>query len=202
MAAIKLDLADCLADSPQTRALLKVFENDAGCLTKYARGVYYAFERIAAAQKEVTAATQALSEHLRNFDKSGSILTNDNSYISSTLQEFAKKVDQVATFNAILQTQVAESAAFQSRQFLENFLSDLESLKIQFHSADDIHIEAMKRFTKLSKKRPNESNWQEATDHLHAARKGFHVTSMSYCSKLNILQVRMLFCLYFIVKLD
>lgn len=189
MAAIKLELSDCLADSPQTRALLKVFEDDAECLSNYSRGTYHAFARIASAQKEVTAATQALSQHLRNFDKCGSTLTNDNSYISSALQEFAEKVNQVATFNAILQTQVAENAAFQSQQFLENFLSDIESLKTQFHSADSIHIEAMKRLAKLSKKRAVESSWQEATDHLHAARKGFHVTSMSYCSKLNLLQV-------------
>lgn len=188
MAAIKLELTDCLTDSPQTRALLKVFEDDAECLTNYARGVNYAFERIASAQQEVTAATQALSQHLRNFDKYSSTLASDNNYISSALQEFAEKVDQVATFNAILQTQVAENAAFQSRQFLETYLSDIESLKVQFHSADSVHIEAMKRLAKLSRKRAVESNWQEATDHLHAARKGFHVTSMTYCSMLNILQ--------------
>nr|XP_039274655.1 DCC-interacting protein 13-alpha-like [Styela clava] len=190
MASIKLELADCLADSPQTRALIGVFQEDAEALTNYARGLEYAFQRIAYAQNELTAATQALAQHLREFDSQKFTLTTDNDYISSTMQQLASKIDQVSTFNAVLQTQLVENATYHSGRFVEKYLMQYQKLKAQFESQDKIHQEAMKRAAKLSKKRISESSWQESTDHLHIARKAFHETSMNYCATMNLLQAR------------
>lgn len=189
MAASRLELADCCSESPQSRALIRVFESDAEVLAEYARDLQSIFQRISVAQNQLNEATQALSDKLREFHKKDFILCADNEFIGSVMNELAGKVDQISSYNAVLQTQIMEHAVYPSSRFVEKYVSEVEHMKVQFKDNDKAHIEAMKRMAKVSKKRANEAQLEEATDHLCAARRQFHITSMVYCSMLNLLQV-------------
>lgn len=52
----------------QTRNLLSVFEKDAMVLKKYSVGLHNCCQRVMKAQNELCAATQSLSQHLRNYE--------------------------------------------------------------------------------------------------------------------------------------
>lgn len=95
MSTIKLELKDCLDDTPQTRALIGVFQDDADVLTNYAQGLAATFQRISIAQSELTSATQALAQHLREFEIQNFTLTDENDHVRSTMNQLAAKIDQV-----------------------------------------------------------------------------------------------------------
>ncbi|XP_021543047.1 DCC-interacting protein 13-beta isoform X3 [Neomonachus schauinslandi] len=65
----KLLLEEALQDSPQTRSLLSVFEEDAGTLTDYTNQLLQAMQRVYGAQNEMCLATQQLSKQLLAYEK-------------------------------------------------------------------------------------------------------------------------------------
>uniref|UniRef100_A0A3Q2FED0 Adaptor protein, phosphotyrosine interacting with PH domain and leucine zipper 2 n=1 Tax=Cyprinodon variegatus TaxID=28743 RepID=A0A3Q2FED0_CYPVA len=65
----KLLLEDALQDSPQTRSLLSVFEEDAGNLTEYTNQLLQAMQRVFGAQSEMGLATEQLSRQLLDYEK-------------------------------------------------------------------------------------------------------------------------------------
>ncbi|TMS05612.1 DCC-interacting protein 13-beta [Larimichthys crocea] len=65
----KLLLEEALQDSPQTRSLLSVFEEDAGMLTTYTNQLLQSLQRVFGAQSEMGLATEQLSKQLLEYEK-------------------------------------------------------------------------------------------------------------------------------------
>ncbi|XP_067834166.1 DCC-interacting protein 13-beta-like [Heptranchias perlo] len=186
----KLLLEEALQDSPQTRSLLSVFEEDAGTLTEYTNQLLQAMQRVYGAQNEMSIATQQLSKQLLAYEKQNFALSKGDDEVISTLQRFARVVDELNSLHTELAKQVADTMIFPMIQFRERDLTEVSTLKDLFLLASNDHDAAMAKYSKLPKKRENEKLKAEAVAEVAAARKRQHQSSLQYYCALNALQYR------------
>uniref|UniRef100_A0A8C0JG31 DCC-interacting protein 13-alpha n=1 Tax=Chelonoidis abingdonii TaxID=106734 RepID=A0A8C0JG31_CHEAB len=172
----KLPIEETLEDSPQTRSLLGVFEEDAAAISSYIRQLYQAMRRIYDAQNELSAATHLTSKLLKEYEKQRFPLGGDDEVMSSTLQQFAKVIDELSSCHAVLSTQLADAMMFPITQFKERDLKD--------------HDTAINRYSRLSKRRENEKVKYEVTEDVYTSKKKQHQTMMHYFCALNTLQYK------------
>ncbi|NXG35232.1 DP13A protein, partial [Dromaius novaehollandiae] len=190
----KLPIEETLEDSPQTRSLLGVFEEDAAAISNYINQLFQAMHRIYDAQNELSAATHLTSKLLKEFEKQRFPLGGDDEVMSSTLQQFAKVIDEASTClsscHAVLSTQLADAMMFPITQFKERDLKEILTLKEVFQIASNDHDAAITRYSRLSKRRENEKIKAEVTEDVYTSRKKQHQTMMHYFCALNTLQYK------------
>uniref|UniRef100_A0A8C9TMN2 Adaptor protein, phosphotyrosine interaction, PH domain and leucine zipper containing 1 n=1 Tax=Scleropages formosus TaxID=113540 RepID=A0A8C9TMN2_SCLFO len=169
-----------------TRSLLGVFEEDAAAISSYTSQLFHAMQRIYDAQNELSAATHLTSRLLKEYEKQRFPLGGDDEVMSSTLQQFAKVIDELSSCHAVLSTQLADAMMFPITQFKERDLKAFDP--VRFILVD--HDIAINRYSKLSKKRDNEKVRNEATEDVYTSRKKQHQTMMHYFTALNSLQYK------------
>ncbi|XP_061311883.1 DCC-interacting protein 13-alpha isoform X2 [Pezoporus flaviventris] len=152
----KLPIEETLEDSPQTRSLLGVFEEDAAAISNYVNQLFQAMHRIYDAQNELSAATHLTSKLLKEYEKQRFPLGGDDEVMTSTLQQFAKVIDELSSCHAVLSTQLADAMMFPITQFKERDLKEILTLKEVFQIASNDHDAAITRYGRLSKRRENE----------------------------------------------
>ncbi|PNI65008.1 APPL2 isoform 5 [Pan troglodytes] len=119
----KLLLEEALQDSPQTRSLLSVFEEDAGTLTDYTNQLLQAMQRVYGAQNEMCLATQQLSKQLLAYEKQNFALGKGDEEVISTLHYFSKVVDELNLLHTELAKQLADTMVLPIIQFREKDLT-------------------------------------------------------------------------------
>ncbi|XP_047547449.1 DCC-interacting protein 13-alpha isoform X2 [Lutra lutra] len=186
----KLPIEETLEDSPQTRSLLGVFEEDATAISNYMNQLYQAMLRIYDAQNELSAATHLTSKLLKEYEKQRFPLGGDDEVMSSTLQQFSKVIDELSSCHAVLSTQLADAMMFPITQFKERDLKEILTLKEVFQIASNDHDAAINRYSRLSKKRENDKVKYEVTEDVYTSRKKQHQTMMHYFCALNTLQYK------------
>lgn len=186
----KLPIEETLEDSPQTRSLLGVFEEDTAAISNYCAQLYQAMHRIYDAQNELSAATHLTSRLLKEYDKQRFPLGGDDEVMSSTLQQFAKVIDELSSCHAVLSTQLADAMMFPITQFKERDLKEILTLKEVFQISSDDHDTAINRYSRLSKKKDNDRLRAEAVEDVYTSRKKQHQTMMHYFCSLNTLQYK------------
>uniref|UniRef100_A0A4W5RRL2 Adaptor protein, phosphotyrosine interaction, PH domain and leucine zipper containing 1 n=1 Tax=Hucho hucho TaxID=62062 RepID=A0A4W5RRL2_9TELE len=186
----KLPIEETFEDSPQTRSLLGVFEEDAAAISKYSQQLFQAMHRIYDAQNELSAATHLTSKLLKEYEKQRFPLCCDDEVMSSTLQQFAKVIDELSSCHAVLSTQLADAMMFPITQFKERDLKEILTLKEVFQIASDDHDMAINRYSRLSKRRDNEKVKGEVMEDVYTSRKKQHQTMMHYFTALNTLQYK------------
>ncbi|XP_036839113.1 DCC-interacting protein 13-alpha isoform X1 [Oncorhynchus mykiss] len=186
----KLPIEETFEDSPQTRSLLGVFEEDAAAISKYSQQLFQAMHRIYDAQNELSAATHLTSKLLKGYEKQRFPLCCDDEVMSSTLQQFAKVIDELSSCHAVLSTQLADAMMFPITQFKERDLKEILTLKEVFQIASDDHDMAINRYSRLSKRRDNEKVKGEVMQDVYTSRKKQHQTMMHYFTALNTLQYK------------
>ncbi|KAM3833623.1 DCC-interacting protein 13-beta isoform 3-T3 [Vipera latastei] len=186
----RLRLEDALQDSPQTRSLLSVFEEDAGTLTEYTNQLLQAMQRIYGAQNEMCLATQQLSKHLLAYEKQNFALGKGDEEMISTLQSFSKIVDELNVLHTELAKQLADTMVLPVIQFREKDLTEVSTLKDLFSLASNEHDISMARYSRLSKKRENGKLKAEVVKEVASARRKQHLSSLQYYCALNALQYR------------
>uniref|UniRef100_A0A8C6TJE6 HESX homeobox 1 n=1 Tax=Neogobius melanostomus TaxID=47308 RepID=A0A8C6TJE6_9GOBI len=174
----------------QTRSLLGVFEEDTAAISNYCSQLYQAMQRIYDAQNELSAATHLTSRLLKEYDKQRFPLGGDDEVMSSTLQQFAKVIDELSSCHAVLSTQLADAMMFPISQFKERDLKEILTLKEVFQISSDDHDVAINRYSRLSKRRDNDKARAEAVEDVYTARKKQHQTMMHYFCSLNTLQYK------------
>ncbi|XP_035379701.1 DCC-interacting protein 13-beta [Electrophorus electricus] len=186
----KLLLEEALQDSPQTRSLLSVFEEDAGTLTDYTNQLLQSMQRVFGAQNEMSLATEQLSKQLDEYEKQNFALGKGDEEVISMLQQFAKTVEELNSLHADLATQIADKMVFPMVQFREKDLTEISTLKEIFGIATDEHEAAMVKYSRLPKKRENEKLKAEVVREVAYCRRKQHQASMQYYCALNALQYR------------
>ncbi|XP_053455895.1 DCC-interacting protein 13-alpha isoform X2 [Nycticebus coucang] len=186
----KLPIEETLEDSPQTRSLLGVFEEDATAISNYMNQLYQAMHRIYDAQNELSAATHLTSKLLKEYEKQRFPLGGDDEVMSSTLQQFSKVIDELSSCHAVLSTQLADAMMFPITQFKERDVKEILTLKEVFQIASNDHDAAINRYSRLSKKRENDKVKYEVTEDVYTSRKKQHQTMMHYFCALNTLQYK------------
>uniref|UniRef100_A0A8C7IIM6 DCC-interacting protein 13-alpha n=1 Tax=Oncorhynchus kisutch TaxID=8019 RepID=A0A8C7IIM6_ONCKI len=187
-----LPIEETFEDSPQTRSLLGVFEEDAAAISNYSQKLFQAMNRIYDAQNELSAATHLTSKLLKEYEKQRFPLCSDDEVMSSTLQHFAKVIDELSSCHAVLSTQLADAMMFPITQFKERDLRAHVVIVITTHdmflSTD--HDMAINRYSRLSKRRDNEKVKGEVMEDVYTSRKKQHQTMMHYFTALNTLQYK------------
>uniref|UniRef100_A0A672SXI4 BAR domain-containing protein n=1 Tax=Sinocyclocheilus grahami TaxID=75366 RepID=A0A672SXI4_SINGR len=186
----KLPLEETLEDSPQTRSLLGVFEEDTAATSSYFSQLFKAMQRIYDAQNELSAATHLTSRLLKDYEKQRFPLGGDDEVMSSTLQQFAKVIDELSSCHAVLSTQLADAMMFPITQFQERDLREIVILKEVFQISSDDHDTAVNRYSRLSKRKENEKVKSEVMEDVYTSRKKQHETIMHYFASLNMLQYK------------
>ncbi|KAL7867662.1 hypothetical protein SRHO_G00090460 [Serrasalmus rhombeus] len=186
----KLLLEEALQDSPQTRSLLSVFEEDAGTLTDYTNQLLQSMQRVFGAQNEMALATEQLSKQLLEYEKQNFALGRGDEEVISTLQHFARTVEELNALHTDLASQIANRMVFPVVQFREKDLTEISTLKEIFGIATDEHEAAMVKYSRLPKKRENEKLKAEVVREVAFCRRKQHQASMQYYCALNALQYR------------
>ncbi|KAM4721081.1 DCC-interacting protein 13-alpha [Rhinophrynus dorsalis] len=186
----KLPIEETLEDSPQTRSLLGVFEEDTAAISSYCSQLYHAMRRIYDAQNELSAATHLTSKLLKDYEKQRFPLGGDDEVMTSTLQQFSKVIDELSSCHAVLSTQLADAMIFPINQFKERDLKEILTLKEVFQISSNDHDVAINRYSRLSKRRENEKTKYEATEDVYTSRKKQHQTMMHYFCALNTIQYK------------
>ncbi|KAG5274163.1 hypothetical protein AALO_G00159880 [Alosa alosa] len=196
----KLLLEEALQDSPQTRSLLSVFEEDAGTLTDYSNKLLQTMQRVYGAQSEMGLATEQLSKQLLEYEKQNFALGKGDEEVISTLQHFAKTVEELNSLHSELATLIADRMVYPMIQFREKDLTEISTMKEIFgisHWPVTIivcslaeHEAAMVKYSRLPKKRENEKAKAEVVSEVAFARRKQHQASMQYYCALNALQHR------------
>uniref|UniRef100_A0A8C2DGD2 HESX homeobox 1 n=1 Tax=Cyprinus carpio TaxID=7962 RepID=A0A8C2DGD2_CYPCA len=184
----KLPIEETLEDSPQTRSLLGVFEEDTAAISSYFSQLFKAMQRIYDAQNELSAATHLTSKLLKDYEKQRFPLGGDDEVMSSTLQQFAKVIDELSSCHAVLSTQLADAMMFPITQFQERDLRVFASLCATYLISD--HDAAINRYSRLSKRKENEKVKNEVMEDVYTSRKKQHETIMHYFASLNMLQYK------------
>ncbi|XP_041693092.1 DCC-interacting protein 13-beta isoform X2 [Coregonus clupeaformis] len=186
----KLLLEEALQDSPQTRSLLSVFEEDAGTLTDYTNQLLQSMQRVYGAQSEMGLATEQLSRQLLEYEKQNFALGKGDEEVISTLQQFAKTVGELNTLHSELATQMADRMIFPMIQFREKDLTAADH-QTHVHSFPlTEHEAAMVKYSRLPKKKENEKVKAELVGEVAYSRRKQHQASMQYYCALNTLQYR------------
>ncbi|KAI3370650.1 hypothetical protein L3Q82_007212 [Scortum barcoo] len=172
----KLLLEDALQDSPQTRSLLSVFEEDAGMLTNYTNQLLQSLQRVFGAQSEMGLATEQLSQQLLEYEKKNFALGKGDEEVINTLQNFAKTVGELNSLHSELANQMADSMVFPLIQFREKDLTE--------------HEAAMVKYSRLPKKKENEKLKSDLVKEVAYTRRKQHQASLQYYCALNALQYR------------
>uniref|UniRef100_A0A8C2KMC5 HESX homeobox 1 n=1 Tax=Cyprinus carpio TaxID=7962 RepID=A0A8C2KMC5_CYPCA len=183
----KLPIEETLEDSPQTRSLLGVFEEDTAATSSYFSQLFRAMQRIYDAQNELSAATHLTSRLLKDYEKQRFPLGGDDEVMSSTLQQFAKVIDELSSCHAVLSTQLADAMMFPITQFQER---DLRGRRQQCIMGLFYHDTAVNRYSRLSKRKENEKVKNEVMEDVYTSRKKQHETIMHYFASLNMLQYK------------
>ncbi|XP_053572930.1 DCC-interacting protein 13-beta [Bombina bombina] len=186
----KLLLEEALLDSPQTRSLLSVFEEDAGTLTDYTNQLLQAMQRVYGAQNEMCLATQQLSKQLLAYEKQNFALGKGDEEVISTLQYFANAVSELNVLHTELAKQLADSMVLPLIQFREKDLTEVSTLKDLFLLASNEHDLSMAKYSRLPKRRENEKLKTEIAKEVANARRKQHLSSLQYYCALNALQYR------------
>ncbi|KAK1169282.1 DCC-interacting protein 13-beta-like isoform X2 [Acipenser oxyrinchus oxyrinchus] len=186
----RLLLEDALQDSPQTRSLLSVFEEDAGTLTDYTNQLLQSLQRVFGAQNEMSLATQQLSKQLLEYEKQNFALGKGDEEVIGTLQDFSKVVDELNTLHTELANQLADRMVFPMIQFREKDLTEISTLKDIFAIASSEHDASMAKYSRLPKKRENEKLKTDVVGEVAYSRRKQHQASMQYYCALNALQYR------------
>ncbi|XP_060022550.1 DCC-interacting protein 13-beta isoform X1 [Lagenorhynchus albirostris] len=186
----KLLLEEALQDSPQTRSLLSVFEEDAGTLTDYTNQLLQAMQRVYGAQNEMCLATQQLSKQLLAYEKQNFALGKGDEEVISTLHYFSKVVDELNVLHTELAKQLADTMVLPIIQFREKDLTEVSTLKDLFGLASNEHDLSMAKYSRLPKKKENEKVKTETVKEVAAARRKQHLSSLQYYCALNALQYR------------
>ncbi|KAM4650957.1 DCC-interacting protein 13-alpha [Discoglossus pictus] len=186
----KLPIEETLEDSPQTRSLLGVFEEDAAAISSYSSQLYGAMRRIYDAQNELSSATHLTSKLLKEYEKQRFPLGGDDEVMTSTLQQFSKVIDELSSCHAVLSTQLADAMMFPISQFKERDLKEILTLKEVFQISSNDHDVAINRYSRLSKRRENEKARIETTEDVYTSRKKQHQTMMHYFCALNTIQYK------------
>nr|XP_060632897.1 DCC-interacting protein 13-beta isoform X1 [Anolis sagrei ordinatus] len=186
----KLRLEEALQDSPQTRSLLSVFEEDAGTLTEYTNQLLQAMQRVYGAQNEMCLATQQLSKQLLAYEKQNFALGKGDEEVISTLQYFSKVVDELNVLHTELAKQLADTMVLPIIQFREKDLTEVSTLKDLFSLASNEHDVSMAKYSRLPKKRENEKLKADVAKEVANARRKQHLSSLQYYCALNALQYR------------
>ncbi|XP_078596764.1 DCC-interacting protein 13-alpha-like isoform X2 [Branchiostoma floridae x Branchiostoma japonicum] len=189
----KLLLEEALEDAPQTRSLLGVFEQDVDILNLYTSELLTACRRLVNTQHNLGSATQELSKQLLQYEKLRFPLAGEDTIINSTIQQFAKTVDEISSWHAVLATQLVDGLMFPLNKFMENDVTEAITLRESFRQASEEHDAAILKYSRLSKKRDSEKaklERQEANDELHMARRKFHQLAMQYYAAQNSLQYK------------
>ncbi|XP_007946428.1 DCC-interacting protein 13-beta [Orycteropus afer afer] len=186
----KLLLEEALQDSPQTRSLLSVFEEDAGTLTDYTNQLLQAMQRVYGAQNEMCLATQQLSKQLLAYEKQNFALGKGDEEVISTLHYFSKVVDELNVLHTELARQLADTMVLHIIQFREKDLTEVSTLKDLFGLASNEHDLSMAKYSRLPKKKENEKVKTEVVKEVAAARRKQHLSSLQYYCALNALQYR------------
>uniref|UniRef100_UPI0037E74A01 DCC-interacting protein 13-beta n=1 Tax=Semicossyphus pulcher TaxID=241346 RepID=UPI0037E74A01 len=186
----KLLLEDALQDSPQTRSLLSVFEEDAANLTDYTNKLLQSMQRVYGAQSEMGLATEQLSQQLLEYEKKNFALGKGDEEVIITLQNFAKTVGELNALHSDLANQMADSMVFPLIQFREKDLTEISTLKEIFGIATDEHEAAMVKYSRLPKKKENEKLKSDLVKEVAYTRRKQHQASLQYYCALNALQYR------------
>uniref|UniRef100_A0AAR2LJT1 DCC-interacting protein 13-beta n=1 Tax=Pygocentrus nattereri TaxID=42514 RepID=A0AAR2LJT1_PYGNA len=176
----------------QTRSLLSVFEEDAGTLTDYTNQLLQSMQRVFGAQNEMALATEQLSKQLLEYEKQNFALGRGDEEVISTLQHFARTVEELNALHTDLASQIANRMVFPVVQFREKDLTGMAVLMlvtlIKMNQAS--FSAAMVKYSRLPKKRENEKLKAEVVREVAFCRRKQHQASMQYYCALNALQYR------------
>uniref|UniRef100_A0A4W3HP00 Adaptor protein, phosphotyrosine interacting with PH domain and leucine zipper 2 n=1 Tax=Callorhinchus milii TaxID=7868 RepID=A0A4W3HP00_CALMI len=165
--------------------------DNAETLTEYTNKLLQSMQRVYGAQNEMSIATQQLSKQLLAYEKQNFALSKGDEEVISTLQRFARVVDELNSLHTELAKQLADTMIFPMIQFRERDLTGIHLIIIPFSClflAE--HDAAMAKYSKLPKRRENEKLKSEVVAEVASARKKQHQTSLQYYCALNALQYR------------
>lgn len=192
-----LRLQDAKDDSPQTRTLLNLFEQDALVMVDYVSQVTSLFQDLIAAQQHSMVSLRALSEKLLEFEKWGPSfpLGRDDSILVLTLQQFGVTLEKLSVVHEVLTRQLT-SHITPLHEFANLEKANISRFQQLCQQSEEVHEQVLAKYSRLSKRKELETKaCIESTEELHKARRDVLKNTMERYTNLNKLQYKRTTCL-------
>ncbi|CAF0978359.1 unnamed protein product [Brachionus calyciflorus] len=202
----KLFLEDCLDDTPQTRAMVDVFERDAAMLKKFSKAFSSSCQKVMNAQVAMISATQEMSYYLRlygmqNFPLDPSISPSNSNQdlksqpsepetLASKLNLFANYVDEISTCFQVFVTQLNDAMIYPLNKLIDSDFDELNSLSKMYQLSSEEEEAVRQKYLRIPNRKEYDQQRVQAGEECYAFKKKFHHTAMNYFSSLNTLQYK------------
>ncbi|BFZ14765.1 hypothetical protein BsWGS_17803 [Bradybaena similaris] len=185
-----LEFADCLTDSPFFRTKLIEHERELDCTSKFIKQLIHHGKDVYSAAKQFSKAQKLLAKDLMEFkfECIGNQLTDDEIFISKSLNEFGKFIEKIEDHRDIL----IKAAEDQFVKPLENFRKEnivaAKEEKKNFDKHTAKFCQSQERYLNMKMSKSNDSTMQEADTQVEFEKKAFYTASMKYVLKLQEVQ--------------
>lgn len=188
---VYLHLEDALEDTPQTRSLVNLFEQDAHQLSEYVRVMYQHANRIWNAEKELADATAGLACHMRQYDVQDFPLDTDpDSILRCTLRQLTSNLEEISSWHQMCSAQIGDGMVFPLSRFLESDLQEIFNLEEQYNKATADREQALGRYCKQSRRKDTDRQRLDLSEEVYLADRRFHKVALQLYGHLNTLQYR------------
>ncbi|KRZ06228.1 DCC-interacting protein 13-alpha, partial [Trichinella zimbabwensis] len=181
-----LCLDDVLENSPQTRCMLKVFEEDAKLLHEYVNQFQDQLEGLVAAQKQVAQSMEKLSAFLGSYSRACFPLALNDLEFPALLEKFQGRICELGSWMNLMVQQLRNCVLYPVNKLLSR-LVELENHKEEYEVLSDDLNTSLLKLVKLSPKCPTKKV-EEIGNEYGLMRQRFHQAGLNYFTLLNLLQ--------------
>ncbi|CAI7994854.1 DCC-interacting protein 13-alpha [Geodia barretti] len=189
----KLDLQDCLLDTPKVHSQVAHFEAGLVPFREYVTLLRDTFQACHLHQEKVGEGARAISNLLVNIDSE--LGERAGSTSSSVFSQLSRYQTELYSCQEMFNSQLQNSVVHRMSALLEEDIDHLLALKDTYDNSRQEHEHAMAKFSRTSKRRDSDKARFEANAELYAARKKFYQCTLDYISQLKEFQMRRRFML-------
>ncbi|GMT24450.1 hypothetical protein PFISCL1PPCAC_15747, partial [Pristionchus fissidentatus] len=182
----RLDLGDVLADIPQQRALIHLFDEDATQLREWATQLLEGVEKLTAAQNEATIAARSIGATIRQFKDCRFPLDDVDLDMPQLTSRLAAAIQEQANGMELLTQQLDNCVRYPISKIHKELGYLVDKGEEKFEAIQEDFIEVEDKYMRCSRKDSKKSN--ELLGDLTLARNRYNSEAIDYVTRLNSLQ--------------
>ncbi|GMR48371.1 hypothetical protein PMAYCL1PPCAC_18566, partial [Pristionchus mayeri] len=182
----RLDLADVLADIPQQRALIRLFDEDTNQLREWTNQLLNGVERLSSAQNLVTEAARSVGSTISQFKERRFPLDDVDLDIPQLTARLAAAINEQANGMELLAQQLENCVRYPISKMHKELENLVEKASDKYEGIQEEFVDAEEKYMKCSRKDSKKSN--ELLGDLTMARNRYNAEAIDYVTRLNGVQ--------------
>ncbi|GMS96032.1 hypothetical protein PENTCL1PPCAC_18207, partial [Pristionchus entomophagus] len=182
----RLDVADVIAEIPQQRALVRLFDEDTNQLRVWTNQLLDGIERLTSAQNLVTEATRSVGATISQFNDRRFPLDEVELDMPQLTARLSAALNEQANGMELLAQQLDNCVRYPISKMHKELESLVEKASVKYESIQEDLIDAEEKYMKCSRKDSKKSN--ELLGELTMARNRYNSEAIDYVTRMNGIQ--------------